>query len=238
MDVNDNFRWATAHIAALRRENVEGVSVYNLLKHHQIVFTEPALTKLIQMIHGYPKTRGWGQRFATPDGKPAPIPEKVTGWNQVWIEKKERLRNAQFRQREFFHEAQKWKWSHELKGPLKIPRHDALAGFRVKDFIANHEKPVWEKFESLYVDDEPLEEEPEDDEFDDLMMTLQENFDRAEFKRSDLIENPEEIEQMELSALASGQSKTYRRLTAAGKRSARVATSSSSDLDKQHVQDK
>lgn len=66
-------------------------------------------------------------------------------------EKKERLRNAEFRAREFFKEslrlsscfiyrsswpclavARKWKWSPDLKGPLRIPQSDDLAGFRVK----------------------------------------------------------------------------------------------------------
>ena len=36
----------------------------------------------------------------------------------------------------------KWKWSSDLKGPLKVPQSDALAGFRVKDFLLEPRKPV------------------------------------------------------------------------------------------------
>jgi hypothetical protein len=204
VDVNDNFRWASAHIPAVHRENVEGVSVYNLLKYHQIVITEAALTKLIREIQIYPKKAGWGQRCATPDGKPAPVPDKVPGWNSTWIEKKERLRNAEFRAREFYKDSQAWKWNHEMKGPLKIPRHDKMAGFRVKDFLLSPEKPIWEKLESLYVDDEPLEEEPDEDEFADLSGTIDDNFSLGEMKRSDLIEDKKEIESSDLKLLAAG----------------------------------
>merc|ERR1739848_321334 len=121
--------------------------------------------------------------------------------NTEWIEKKERLRSAEFRMREFYQEQQKWKWSPELKGPLKVPRHDPLSGFRVKDFILNQEKPVWEKLESLYVDDEPLEEEAEDDEFADLMQTMDRGLESNEAEGPDLIEDPMEIESKNLKAL-------------------------------------
>jgi large subunit ribosomal protein L4 len=86
-DVNNNFRWASSHIASIRRENVEGVSVYNLFKYHEIVMTEAALMKIIHELHEYPKKRGWTLKYATPDGTPAPVPKKVPGWNQSWIDR-------------------------------------------------------------------------------------------------------------------------------------------------------
>lgn len=222
IDVNDNFRWASAHIASIRRENVEGVSVYNLLKYHEVVFTEAALIKLIQSIQTYPQQRGWAAKYATPDGKPASPPEKVAGWNKTWIEKKERLRTTEHRLREFYQDQQKWKWSPELKGPLKVPRNDPLSGFRVKDFIMNSEKPIWEKLETLYIDDEPLEEEPEDDEFADLLETMDASVQKDDTNRSILIEDPAEIEGMSLGALAHG-----------GRKSSRSSGSDATQLQKQ-----
>lgn len=222
LDINDNCRWASAHIPAIRRENVEGVSVYNLLKYHELVITETALAKLIKEIQIYPKKRGWGQRFATPDGKPAPVPEKVVGWNNAWVEKKERLRNSEFRAREFYQESLKWKWSTEIKGPLKVPRSDPMAGFRVKDFLLSPEKPVWEKLESLYADDEPLDEEPEEEEFGELMDTLDAGLRRGEARTSAVIESPEEISKTGLrhlaAALEGGAAGHGQRLPGAGKR--------------------
>merc|ERR1711957_292474 len=100
---------------------------------------------------------------------------------------------TEHRLREFYREQQKWKWSPELKGPLKVPRHDPLSGFRVKDFIMNSEKPIWEKLETLYIDDEPLEEEPEDDEFADLLETMDASEQKDETNSSNLINNPAEI---------------------------------------------
>lgn len=224
LDINDNCRWASAHIPAIRRENVEGVSVYNLLKYHELVITETALAKLIKEIQIYPKKRGWGQRFATPDGKPAPVPQKVEGWNKAWIEKKERLRNSEFRAREFYQESQKWKWSTETKGPLKVPRSDPMAGFRVKDFLLSPEKPVWEKLESLYADDEPLDEEPEEEEYSELMDTLDAGLRRGEARTSELIESPEEISKTGLrqlaAALEGGAAGHGQRLPGAAKRAA------------------
>ena len=70
---------ASAHIACVHRENVEGVSVYKLLKYHQLIITESALAKLIQEVHGYPAKRGWPQRFATPDGD-------IVIWHRAWHE--------------------------------------------------------------------------------------------------------------------------------------------------------
>lgn len=215
LDVNDNFRWASAHIACVRRENVEGVSVYNLLKYHQVIITELALAKLITEIQNYPIKRGWGNKFATPDGKPAPPPEKVEGWNKLWVEKKERLHNAEFRAREYYREQQKWKWSSELKGALKVPRHDAMAGFRVKDFLLTPEKPLWEKLESLYADEDPVDEEVDEEEFDGLVDTLEESLERGKSRRVELIESADEVASTSLAALAA----------AGGRRSATRANS-------------
>jgi len=203
LDINDNCRWASAHIPAVHRENIEGINVYNLLKYHEVVITEVALTKLIREIQNYPTKRSWGQKYATPDGSAAPIPEKVKGWNTAWIDRKERLVNSEFRAKEYFHQQQKWKWSPELKGPLKIPREDVLAGFRVKDFLLEPEKPIWDKLETLYADDEPLDEDPEADEFEDLVETMEESH-RAEEERLAAFIGPEEdIANTPLSKLAS-----------------------------------
>merc|ERR1719230_1980555 len=98
---------------------------------------------------------------------------------------------AEFRAKEFFQESQKWKWSTALKGPLKLPKSDPLAFFRVKDFVLSPEKPVWEKLESLYVDDEPLEDEPDEEEFADLVETMEASRDRAEAQHADLIKDRE-----------------------------------------------
>merc|ERR1712048_687433 len=97
-----------------------------------------------------------------------------------------------------------WKWSHELKGPLKVPRHDPLASFRVKDFLLKAEEPIWEKLESLYVDDEPLEETPDEEEFGDLVDALEGSFHLGGAKRSELIEDPGDVEASSLSELALG----------------------------------
>lgn len=193
VDVNDNCRWASAHVPAIRRENVEGLSVYNLLKYHQVVITEAALTKLLKEIFLFPRRRAWTQRFATPDQRPAPVPSKVPGWNRAWVEKKERLRNSEFRAREFFQESLKWKWSSELKGPLKVPRTDALSGFRVKDFLLSPEAPAWEKLESLYGDEEPLEEDLDDEEFSELVDNLDALRSRGE-ARADALERSDVAE--------------------------------------------
>merc|ERR1719161_1786429 len=119
--------------------------------------------------------------------------------------KKERLRNSDFRAREFWLERQKWKWSHELKGPLKIPRNDPLAGFRVKDFVMNPEKPVWEKLEHLYVDDEPLEGDQDDEEYQELIEGMESRSLYEERVRSDLIDDRDEVKQVNLRTLAHGR---------------------------------
>ena len=135
--MNDNFRWATAHIAAVRRCNVEGVDVYKLLKYRNLIISEMGLQKLIHTLQTYPEKRGWGPRYATPDGRRCTAKlEKVPGWNRAWIERKERLRNAEFRHKIYAVERKKWKWSNELFGALKILRkdHDPFAKFRLTNF--------------------------------------------------------------------------------------------------------
>lgn len=225
-DINDNCRWASAHIPGVRRENVEGVNVYNLLKYHEVLITEAALAKLIREVQTFPSKSGWGQKFATPDGKPAPVPKKVPGWNTEWVARKERLMNAEHRAKEFFREQQKWKWSDELRGPLKLLRKDALEGFRVKDFLLTPEKPIWDKLESLYADDEPLDEEPEDDEFDDLVESMEDRYQLGQEQSSAFIERPEEIREEPLSVLAAGVSVLA---GAGGRRHRRLRTPDVSD---------
>ena len=162
-DVNDNFRWASAHLPQLRRENVEGVSVYTLAKYREVVITEKALHKLIHAIQEYPKQRGWVPVNATPDGKPVEPPTPVPAWNSEWLEKRRKLQESEFRAKLLNEERRKWKWSSSLKGPLKVPAHDSLKGFRVKDYSL-FEQTVpsrLEKFEfqELFADDEPVIDE-------------------------------------------------------------------------------
>ncbi|KEP67316.1 UNVERIFIED_CONTAM: 50S ribosomal protein L4, putative [Hammondia hammondi] len=166
-DVNDNFRYATAHILAVRRENVEGINVYNLLKYRQLVITEKALLKLIYNIQTYPEKRGWLPKYATPDGKPAPVPEKVEGWDREWRQMKERERNAKFSKALLRERILKWKWSDETKGAIKIPRVDPFKGFRLARFSLHEPTMPWEKFEENYVDTDPLEDEEDGDMFDE-----------------------------------------------------------------------
>ncbi|EPR62023.1 putative 50S ribosomal protein L4 [Toxoplasma gondii GT1] len=166
-DVNDNFRYATAHILAVRRENVEGINVYNLLKYRQLVITEKALLKLIYNIQTYPEKRGWLPKYATPDGKPAPAPEKVEGWDREWRQMKERERNAKFSKALLRERILKWKWSDETKGAIKVPRVDPFKGFRLARFSLHEPTMPWEKFEENYVDTDPLEDEEDGDMFDE-----------------------------------------------------------------------
>lgn len=91
-DCNENFRWACANIPPVRTEVVEGINVYNLLKYRELVMTEAALKKIIYLIDQFPEKSDWLPKYATPDNKPAPIPEKVTGWNKAWLKNKLRGR--------------------------------------------------------------------------------------------------------------------------------------------------
>ncbi|GIX63035.1 50S ribosomal protein L4, putative [Babesia caballi] len=63
-DSNENFRWATANIPAVRIETVQGVNVYNLLKYRQLVITEAALRKIIHCIEEYPRKMDWLPKLA------------------------------------------------------------------------------------------------------------------------------------------------------------------------------
>jgi len=72
------------------------------------------------------------------------------------------------------------------------------------------EKPIWEKLESLYVDDEPLEEDPEEDEFEDLIGTLEDSQQLGSAQRTELIDAPGEIEQKGLAALATSGRRSAR----------------------------
>uniref|UniRef100_A0A0G4GI03 Large ribosomal subunit protein uL4m n=1 Tax=Chromera velia CCMP2878 TaxID=1169474 RepID=A0A0G4GI03_9ALVE len=160
-DVNNNFRWAVANLTAVRRENVEAVSSFNVLRCKQLMITEKALQKLIFNIQQYPKGRGWAIKYATPDGKRAPRPKKVPGWDQQWREQKEREEKARFDRRLLRERKMKWRWSNDLKGPMKIQRNDPLAGFRVSDFSRSSTLYPWDRTEELVVDEEPLD--PEED---------------------------------------------------------------------------
>jgi len=166
-DVNDNFRWASAHLPQVRRENVEGVNVYTLAKYREVVITEKALHKLIHSIQQYPSLRGWGPVNATPDGKAAPVPEAVPGWNAEWLEKRRKLQESEFRGKLLNQERRKWKWSPSLRGPLKVPSSDPLRGFRVKDYSLfgeqiNERQKTFE-FQELFADDDPLQSGEDDD---------------------------------------------------------------------------
>ena len=159
-DVNDNFRWASAHLPQIKRVNVEGVDVYNLAKYKEVVITEKALNKLIHLIDDYPRKQGWLPVCATPDGKPVPPPEPVTGWNKEWIERRRKLQDSQFRGKLLIEERRKWKWSPLLRGPLKVPASDTLAGFRLKDFslfeTSLSERTHKYEFQELFNDEEPI----------------------------------------------------------------------------------
>ena len=159
-DVNDNFRWASAHLPQIKRVNVEGVDVYNLAKYKEVVITEKALNKLIHLIDDYPRKQGWLPACATPDGKRVPPPEPVTGWNKEWIERRRKLQDSQFRGKLLIEERRKWKWSPLLRGPLKVPANDTLAGFRLKDFslfeTSLSERTHKYEFQELFNDEEPI----------------------------------------------------------------------------------
>ncbi|SIO73865.1 Ribosomal protein L4/L1 family [Babesia microti strain RI] len=138
-DSNENFRWSTANIAAVRRESVEGVNVYNLLKYRQLVITEKALTKLIFYIDNFPRENDWLPRYATPDNKPAPIPTKVEGWNTLWLQQKFKFNLSDYSRDAWKERIKKWKWSSEPQGPLKVPIKDGFDGFRLKKFTVDDE---------------------------------------------------------------------------------------------------
>ncbi|CXI24389.1 mitochondrial ribosomal protein L4 precursor, putative [Plasmodium berghei] len=154
-DVNDNFLWACANIASIKRENVEGVNIYNLLKYRYVVFTYKALKNLIYELKVYPYKMKWLPVYATPDNKPAPIPEKVKNWNLLWLEKKKRNDFSRFDKEELKKRINEWKWSSDIKGPLKVKKHDPYKNFILTKFECNDPIPESIKYEYLFnVDDE------------------------------------------------------------------------------------
>jgi large subunit ribosomal protein L4 len=158
-DVNDNFRWASAHLPQIRRENVEGVNVYTLAKYREVVITEKALEKLIRSIEDYPRKRGWLPVNATPNGERAPVPEMVPGWDAEWRDRRRKLQQSEQRGKLFAEERRNWKWNPNLRGPLKIPANDKLAGFRLRDYTLFEATKNDKRFEfnDLFADDDPIE---------------------------------------------------------------------------------
>lgn len=159
-DVNENFRWATAHITGVKRTDVAGVNAYTLLKHRMAIITIKALKQLLYQLHQQQQQRL--PRYATPDGLPAPPPPQVPGWAQDWIELKTKEREAKFDRRRMRELAAKWKWSSDPKGLLKLPRADPLRGFRLSHFSSKEATPPGSKYDYLYADEDPLDEEEED----------------------------------------------------------------------------
>ncbi|CAD2101372.1 mitochondrial ribosomal protein L4 precursor, putative [Plasmodium vinckei] len=154
-DVNDNFLWACANIASIKRENVEGVNIYNLLKYRYVVFTYKALKNLIYELKVYPFKMKWLPTYATPDNKPAPIPERVKNWNILWLEKKKRNDFSRFDKEALKKRINEWKWSSDIKGPLKVKKHDPYKNFILTKFECNDPIPESIKYEYLFnVDDE------------------------------------------------------------------------------------
>ncbi|CDJ57259.1 50S ribosomal protein L4, putative [Eimeria maxima] len=101
-------------------------------------------------------------KYATPDALPAPPPSPVPGWADDWIMIKTREKNAKFDRQRLRELAAKWVWSSETKGLLKVPRVDPLRGFRVSRF-SSHEPPLpGSKYDNIYLDEEPLEDDEED----------------------------------------------------------------------------
>eukprot|EP00371_Babesia_bovis_P002159 XP_001610806.1 50S ribosomal protein L4 [Babesia bovis T2Bo] len=149
-DSNENFRWATANIPAVRLETVEGLNVYNLLKYRQLVITEMALKKLIHLIHEYPRKMNWLPRFATPNNTPAPIPQKVDGWNQAWIDNKIAKNMASRTREQWLEDVKKWKWSTSIKGAIKVHRNDPLEAFRLIHISHNVNQEAKIRYRYLY----------------------------------------------------------------------------------------
>ncbi|KAK2196814.1 bifunctional Ribosomal protein L4 domain superfamily/50S ribosomal protein uL4/Ribosomal protein L4-L1e [Babesia duncani] len=166
-DSNENFRWATANIPSVKIETVEGVNVYNLLKYRQVVITEDALKKLIYYIDNYPKQADWLPKYATPDNKPAPVPEKVPGWNATWLKNKIPFKLLSQSREAWLEQIKNWKWSSERTGALKIPRTDPLAGFKLRYLGNNETEQVKARFQYLY--DSVLDPENDNDTFDYIL---------------------------------------------------------------------
>jgi large subunit ribosomal protein L4 len=157
-DVNENFRWGCANVPGVRRELVDRVTPLMLLQYRKVVISKEALDKLIGMIENFPAKYGWVEKFATPTGKPAPVPASVPGWNEAWLEKRRKLQRSDFRLQEFWRDQKQWKWSTETRGPLKVTKFDDLAGFRLMNFAKTKEggSGRWE-LQELYTDVEDIE---------------------------------------------------------------------------------
>eukprot|EP00916_Digyalum_oweni_P005025 GHVL01008956.1.p1 GENE.GHVL01008956.1~~GHVL01008956.1.p1 ORF type:complete len:472 (-),score=90.64 GHVL01008956.1:845-2260(-) len=169
-DQNEEFRWASAHIARIERQNVTNLNAYNIIKTHHLVFTEKALHQLIFEIDNYPKKMKWGARFATMDGKPAPRPKAVEGWNTNWKLMKERFRKAEYT-KEDAENQRKWRWLYTTRGPMKTLARDPLKKFRIKTLSVKKPETPWSKHEigNLYEDDEPLDEEEQKSTMDQIL---------------------------------------------------------------------
>ncbi|SBT32173.1 mitochondrial ribosomal protein L4 precursor, putative [Plasmodium ovale wallikeri] len=154
-DVNDNFLWACANIASIKRENVEGVNIYNLLKYRYVIFTYKALKNIIYELKIYPHKMKWLPTYATPDNSKAPKPVKVKNWNILWLEKKKRNDFSYFDKDALKKRIEQWKWSSDLKGPLKVKKHDPYKNFVLTKFQCNDPPPEYVKYEYLFnVDDD------------------------------------------------------------------------------------
>ncbi|CRG98861.1 mitochondrial ribosomal protein L4 precursor, putative [Plasmodium relictum] len=149
-DVNDNFLWACANIASIKRENVEGVNIYNLLKYRYVIFTYKALKNIIYELKIYPYKMKWLPTYATPNNTRAPNPEKVNNWNIFWIEKKKRNDFSQFDKDALKKRIQEWKWSSDLKGPLKVKKKDPYKNFILTKFQCDDPLPEFIKYEYLF----------------------------------------------------------------------------------------
>ncbi|EUD67045.1 hypothetical protein C922_02629 [Plasmodium inui San Antonio 1] len=156
-DVNDNFFWACANIASVKRENVQGVNIYNLLKYRYVVFTYKSLKNLIYELKTYPYKMKWLPTCATPDNSVAPVPEKVKNWDITWKEKKRRNNFAFFDKEALKKNIEEWKWSSDLKGPLKVKKKDPYKNFILTKFSCHEPLPEFVKYEYLFNVDDSLD---------------------------------------------------------------------------------
>ncbi|CDJ26931.1 50S ribosomal protein L4, putative [Eimeria mitis] len=124
------------------------------------VITVKALQQLLFLLQQQQQQRL--PKYATPDGLPAAAPAAVDGWKDEWLMIKAREQQAKFDRKRIRELAAKWAWSSETKGLLKVPRVDPLRGFRVCKFSSQEAPAPGSKYDNLYMDDEPLEEDEED----------------------------------------------------------------------------
>ncbi|SOV75653.1 mitochondrial ribosomal protein L4 precursor, putative [Plasmodium sp. gorilla clade G3] len=179
-DVNDNFLWACANIASVKRENVEGVNIYNLLKYRYVVFTYKALKNIIYELKIYPYKMKWLPTFATPNNTQAPIPEKVKNWNFLWLEKRKRNNFSKFDKETLKKRIQEWKWSSDIKGALKVKKHDPYKNFILTKFQCNDSVPEYIKYEYLFnVEDDAHEDNDYEEHFHMLDEILNDDEDLA-----------------------------------------------------------